>query len=216
MWLRQNRKQNCFKSWKEIEIYTGMHFFFCKYQLKSFKILAELRQSVWRVCGIHLCVIAPAGNTAPFEKMWQQWRTVGNTVSALTGPRFEPQTSSSKDERDTARPTGQLIFLHYIYSASCRGLETTTFSLRAATCTPHAVEASRVNTLSMLSVKRGSCENQFYSLLTPSGIKPQSTVSTADALSTRPLIGLNMTFRKVNFQPSNKLIWHLQVFKHFT
>ena len=30
------------------------------------------------------------GNTAPFEKMLQRWRAVGNTVSDLTGPRFKP------------------------------------------------------------------------------------------------------------------------------
>ena len=40
------------------------------------------------------------GNTAPFEEMSQRWRAVGNTVSDLTGPRFEPQTSRSRDERD--------------------------------------------------------------------------------------------------------------------
>ena len=39
------------------------------------------------------------GNTASFEKMLQRWRTVDNTVSDLTGPRFEPQTSRSRDER---------------------------------------------------------------------------------------------------------------------
>ena len=47
------------------------------------------------------------GNTAPFEEMLQRWRAVGNTVSDLTGPRFEPQTSRSRDERVTARPTGR-------------------------------------------------------------------------------------------------------------
>ena len=46
------------------------------------------------------------GNTAPFEEMSQRWRAVGNTVSDLTGLRFEPQTSRSRDERVTARPTG--------------------------------------------------------------------------------------------------------------
>ena len=43
------------------------------------------------------------GNTAPFEEKLQRWRAVGNTVSDLTGPRFEPQTSHSRDERVTAR-----------------------------------------------------------------------------------------------------------------
>ena len=45
------------------------------------------------------------GNTAPFE-MSQQWRSVGSTVSDLVGPRLEPQTSRSRDEYITARPTG--------------------------------------------------------------------------------------------------------------
>ena len=30
-----------------------------------------------------------------------RWRAVGNTVSDLTGPRFEAQTSRSRDERVT-------------------------------------------------------------------------------------------------------------------
>ena len=42
--------------------------------------------------GPHFPVIAPAGNTAPFEEMPQHWRAIGNTMSDLTGPRFEPQT----------------------------------------------------------------------------------------------------------------------------
>ena len=46
------------------------------------------------------------GNIAPFEEMPQRWRAVGNTVSDLTSPRFEPQTSCSRNERVTARPTG--------------------------------------------------------------------------------------------------------------
>ena len=49
------------------------------------------------------------GNTAPFEEMSQRWRAVGNTVSDLTGPRFEPRTSRSRDERVTARPTGRFL-----------------------------------------------------------------------------------------------------------
>ena len=39
------------------------------------------------------------GNTASFEEMSQRLRTVDNTVSDLTGPRFEPQTSRFRDER---------------------------------------------------------------------------------------------------------------------
>ena len=39
--------------------------------------------------------------------MSQRWRAVGNTVSDLTGPRFELQASRSRDERVTAQPIGQ-------------------------------------------------------------------------------------------------------------
>ena len=76
-------------------------------QIKSFIILAALRRNVSRVGKAHLRVILPIGNTAPFEEMLQPWRVVGNTVSNLTGPRFEPQTSRSRDERVTTRPTGR-------------------------------------------------------------------------------------------------------------
>ena len=54
------------------------------------------------------------GNTAPFEEMSQRWRAIGNTVSDLTGPRFEPQTSRSRDERVTARPTGRRNIIHLV------------------------------------------------------------------------------------------------------
>ena len=40
--------------------------------------------------------------------MSQRWQAVGNTVSDLAYPRFEPQTSCFKDERVSARPTGRL------------------------------------------------------------------------------------------------------------
>ena len=53
------------------------------------------------------------GNTAPFQEMSRLWRAVGNTVSDLTGPRFEPQTSHSRDERVTARPAGRCYDLQY-------------------------------------------------------------------------------------------------------
>ena len=39
--------------------------------------------------------------------MSQRWRAVGDTVSDLTGLKFEPQTSHSRDERTTARLTGR-------------------------------------------------------------------------------------------------------------
>ena len=46
----------------------------------------------------HFRVIAP-GNPASFEETSLRWRAIVNTVSDLTGPRFEPQTSRSRDER---------------------------------------------------------------------------------------------------------------------
>ena len=46
--------------------------------------------------------------------MSQRWQAVGNTVSDLTGPRFEPQTFHSRDERVTAR-TGQLVEQSFNY-----------------------------------------------------------------------------------------------------
>ena len=46
------------------------------------------------------------GNTAPFEEMSQRWRAVGNTVSDLTGPRFEPRDLPL--QRRTRLPLDQL------------------------------------------------------------------------------------------------------------
>ena len=41
-------------------------------------------------------------------------RAVGNAVSDLTGLRFKPQTSRSRDDRITARPTGRCkLFVIY-------------------------------------------------------------------------------------------------------
>ena len=55
------------------------------------------------------------------------------TLSNLTGPRFKPQTSRSRDERVTARPTGRLIDYIYIayYSANCSCIK---HSLYLLTC----------------------------------------------------------------------------------
>ena len=51
--------------------------------------------------------------------MLQRWQAVGNTASNLTGPRFEPRTSHSRDERVSARPTGQFpTFKPYVKSSS--------------------------------------------------------------------------------------------------
>ena len=53
--------------------------------------------------------------TQLFEETPQRWRAVGNIVSDLTGPRFEPQTSSSRDERATTRPTGRFPRLSFLF-----------------------------------------------------------------------------------------------------
>ena len=55
------------------------------------------------------------GSTAPFEEISQRERAVGNTLFDLTGPRFELQTSHSRDERVTARPTDRLIIFEMFY-----------------------------------------------------------------------------------------------------
>ena len=51
--------------------------------------------------------------------MLQRWRAVGIiTVSGLTGPRFEPQTSRYRDEHVTARPTGRFCSRIFIFLAN--------------------------------------------------------------------------------------------------
>ena len=67
--------------------------------IKSFIILAVLRQSVRRTCGARLRAIMSAGNIAPLEEMSQRRQAVGNTVSDLTSPRFEPQAFRLRNKR---------------------------------------------------------------------------------------------------------------------
>ena len=47
--------------------------------------------------------------------MLQRWQVIGNTVSDLTGPRFELQTYHSRDECVTAQPTDRFnnINIHF-------------------------------------------------------------------------------------------------------
>ena len=66
----------------------------------TLKLATSLRSPSPRHCA--------CGNTAPFEEMSQRWRAVGSTVSNLTGPRSESQTSRCRDERVAARPTRRL------------------------------------------------------------------------------------------------------------
>ena len=61
----------------------------------------------WLGPSLHHCART---TKAPFEEMSQRWRALNNTESNLTGPRFEPQTSHSTDERVTAQLTYQTFF----------------------------------------------------------------------------------------------------------
>ena len=92
--------------------------------------------------------IAPAGNTVdPFREMLQLWQAVVNIASDLTGPRFEPQTSLSRDEHITAQPTagtvgssnfkyGQQFRIYKIFLfAKFRGSKSGGFGFRAQTPT---------------------------------------------------------------------------------
>ena len=55
-----------------------------------------------------ICASLRPGNSALCKQMSQRWQMVDNTVSDLTGERFQPQTSRSRDECVTARPIGRL------------------------------------------------------------------------------------------------------------
>ena len=92
---------------------------------KSFIILAVIR----RVCGVHLRVIAPG-------QMLQRWRAVGNTVSDLTGPRFEPLSSRYRDERVSARPTqtkARPVSYFSLMSARTAGYSAVSYNLNCYT-----------------------------------------------------------------------------------
>ena len=47
----------------------------------------------------HLCVIAPASNSVNNEEISKRWPVLDNPVFNLTDPRFEPQTSRSRNKR---------------------------------------------------------------------------------------------------------------------
>ena len=79
--------------------------------IKSFIILAVLCEAGGEHAGFISTSLHP-GNTAFFEEMSQRWRAVGNTVSNLTGPRFEPLTSHSREEC--------VIFNSTNYNVYCR------------------------------------------------------------------------------------------------
>ena len=61
-----------------------------------------------------ISAIVPVGNTATFKEMLQQRQAVGNTVSNLTGPRFEPHIFHSRYERVTARLANFVLVIDLI------------------------------------------------------------------------------------------------------
>ena len=83
------------------------------YQIKCLFILAVFRQSVYNEFAGFISRSLRPRNTASFEELSQRWRAVGNTVFDLTGQRFEPQTSRSRNKRVTARPNDRLFVYHY-------------------------------------------------------------------------------------------------------
>ena len=93
-------------------------------QFKSNRLLHSLYYAeAWNEFAGPISASLRPGDTAPFEEMSQQRQAVGNTVSDLTGPIFKPQTSRSRDERVTARPTGWLTM--FVNSASVVFLQST-------------------------------------------------------------------------------------------
>ena len=51
------------------------------------------------------------GNRDCFKEMLQRRRAFGDAVSNLIGPRFEPQTSHSRNERVIPPPTGRFEYV---------------------------------------------------------------------------------------------------------
>ena len=84
---------------------TFQHWFYSN-QIKLLLHSLYYTETCSEFAGLVFCAISPTVNTAPFKEMSQRWRAVGNAVPNLTRPRFEPQTSRSRDERVAARATG--------------------------------------------------------------------------------------------------------------
>ena len=77
-------------------------------QIKPFIVLAVVRRSGRRVCGIHIRVIASGQHSWFLFIYFLNVAAVAsrcNTVSDLTGPIFGPHTSRSRDECVQAQPT---------------------------------------------------------------------------------------------------------------
>ena len=92
---------------KALTFYSLLPFLANKLKSKIFHYIHCVTPKRVTSCRAHPRVIAPV-NTVSLKEMSQRWRAFGNTVSDLTGPRFEPQTSCFRDERVSARSTGRL------------------------------------------------------------------------------------------------------------
>ena len=82
---------------------------YTKHQIFHYtRCITPKRLTSWRGSSSRHCA-------SPLVETLLRWRAVGNTVSDLTGPRFEPQTSRSRNKRVTARPVSQLLFSDNYY-----------------------------------------------------------------------------------------------------
>ena len=92
-------------------------------QIKSYLSLCSLyyAEACIKFAGPISASLRP-GNTASFEEMSQRWRAVGNSESNLIGPRFESQTSSSRNERVTAWPTSLKVLFFVLQARSVHTL----------------------------------------------------------------------------------------------
>ena len=75
-----------------------------------------------RVFGTHFCVICLRTTKLHLKNCRSRGKPLATRMSDLAGPRFEPKTSRSRDERVSARPTleGSLVEAHKYNRNSCK------------------------------------------------------------------------------------------------
>ena len=122
-WLRHWR-QHCNYLVLTVPVFTAFLMIHCWYNLVwSVQSVPQNQMLPYtpyitpkRVTSLRRVISASSrpGNAALLEKIPQWWLAVCNTVSCLTGPRFEPQTSRSRDEGFTARPTKSNFEIKFI------------------------------------------------------------------------------------------------------
>ena len=101
-------KANSIKLWRWVEVIRNFKILSWRFSLyaTSAVLIVQSNLSLYLLYCAEACYESTGpisaslrpGNTAPFGEMSQQWRPVGTIVFDLTGPRFEPQTSRSRDE----------------------------------------------------------------------------------------------------------------------